>query len=73
LRGHVATMEYIWIRGNEKTIEKKVGEYIDQGWTPVGGPVATKMWPVRKNGPEVQYFAQAATRGSTGPAKTRKK
>jgi len=49
-------MEYVWVRGNEKTIEAKVSDYLDQGWVPVGGPVATKMWPVRRNGPEVQYF-----------------
>ena len=56
-------MEYVWVRGNEKTIEAKVSEYLEKGWVPIGGPVATKMWPVRKNGPEVQYFAQAMTRG----------
>jgi len=65
-------MEYLWVRGNEKTIEKKVGEYTDKGWTPIGGPFATKMWPVRKNGPEVQYFAQAMTRGTNSTLKKRK-
>ncbi len=57
-------MEYIWVRGNEKTIEAKVIEFCEKGWVPVGGPVATKMWPVRQGGPEVQYFAQAMTRGA---------
>ncbi len=66
-------MEYVWVRGNEKTIETKVSDYLDQGWVPVGGPVATKMWPVRKNGPEVQYFSQAMTRGAKSPPKKRVK
>ena len=62
-------MEYVWVRGNEKTIEAKVAEYMDKGWVPIGGPVATKMWPIRNNGPEVQYFAQAMTRGAKKPIK----
>ena len=66
-------MEYVWVRGNEKTIEQKVGEYLEQGWVPVGGPVTTKMWPRRKNGPEVQYFAQAMTRGAKAASARAKK
>jgi len=63
-------VEYVWVRGNEKTIEGKVSEYLEKGWVPVGGPVSTKMWPVRKNGPEVQYFAQAVTRGAKNRPKS---
>ena len=62
-------MEYVWVRGNERTIEAKVSEYLERGWVPVGGPVRTKMWPVRKNGPETQYFSQAMTRGSKSRVK----
>lgn len=57
-------MEYVWVKATEQTIEAKVMEYIDKGWVPVGGPVPTKMWPVRKGGPEAQFFAQAMTRGA---------
>ena len=60
-------MEYIWVRGTEKTIEDRVSGYLEKGWVPIGGPIKTKLWPVKKNGPEIQFFAQAVTRGRKKP------
>ena len=66
-------MEYVWVRGTEKTIEERVTDHLDKGWEPIGGPIKTKMWPVKKNGPEVQFFAQAMVRGRNKPIRSTKK
>jgi hypothetical protein len=54
-------MEYIWVKADEKNIEHKVRERLEQGWTLFEQPFKTKNITM-DDGKEIQYFSQVMTR-----------
>ena len=54
-------MEYIWVKADEKNIESKVQEKLDEGWILYDRPFRTKII-VNDKGSEVQFFAQVMTK-----------
>jgi len=65
-------MEYIWVKADEKNIEHKVREKLEQGWTLLERPFKTKNI-ITDDGKEIQYYSQVMTREVNKKTMTRKK